>query len=258
MGSKIDRELTDKNFWDVNWDQTALQGVLRPFSAYKFCRFHEVLQQHLPAGDRNIQLLEVGCVPGRHLVYFQKVFGYYVEGVDFSDHIGLTHDVMKYHNIVDYRLYQDDFLGFQHDAYDIVASFGFLEHFTSWQEMLQKHIQLVKPGGYLVISVPNLRNFQYLLHKWLDPVFENEQVVESTDLGLLQETIRKAGLTILHAGYYQTFHFYCHHRKTKRPAFQALCIKCLQVIGAIFTRFKVNIPSKHFSPQVICIARNDQ
>lgn len=251
-------ELTDKQFWDVNWDQAALQGVMRPFSAYKFCRFHKLFQQYLPSGSRNMRLLEVGCVPGRHLVYFHKVFGYQVEGVDFSDHMELTHDVMKYHDIKEYSLYQDDFLSFQHEPYDIVVSFGFLEHFTNWKEMLGKHLQLVKPGGYLVVSVPNLRNFQYSLHKWLDPEFENEQVVESTDLDALQETIKKAGLTMMYAGYYQTFQFFCHHRKNPRIFLRRYTIDTLRLIGAFFTRTGINIPNRNFSPQVICIAKNEQ
>ncbi len=205
-----------------------------------------------------MSLLEVGCVPGRHLVYFNKVFGYTVEGVDFSDHIGLTHDVMNYHGIEEYSLHQEDFLSFTHEPYDVVVSFGFLEHFPDWRAMLQKHIELVKPGGYLVVSVPNLCHFQYWLHKWLDPEFENEQVVESTRLSNLEEVITGAGLHLLYSGYYQTFQFFCHHREQSRSLPRHLMINTLRVLGAFFSRTKINIPSRTFSPQVVCVARNEK
>ena len=250
------KKLTDKKFWDTNWNQTALQCLQQPFSPYRFCRFHKLFEQYLPKDCHNKTLLEVGCVPGRHLVYFNKVFGFTVEGVDFSDHIGSTHDVMKYHGIEKYLLYQEDFLRFTHEPYDAVVSFGFLEHFSGWRAMLQKHIELVKPGGYLIVSVPNLCHFQYTLHKWLDPEFENEQVVESTRLINLEKIIMESGLQLLYSGYYQTFQFFCHHREQPRSIPRHFMINILRIIGAFFTRSKINIPSRHFSPQVICIARN--
>ncbi len=164
---------------------------------------------------------------------------------------------MKYHNISDYALYKDDFMAFQHEQYDIVVSFGFLEHFPNWKDMLAKHIELVKPGGYLVVSVPNLRNFQYHLHKWLDPEFENEQVVESTNLETLRGAVNEDGLTVVHAGYYQTFQFFCHHRQVPRNFLRRYSIDTLRLIGAFFTRTGINIPNRNFSPQVVCIAKKE-
>ena len=171
-----------------------------------------------------------------------------VEGVDFSDHIQLVHEVMKFHNITEYELHKADFLNFQHKPYDVVVSFGFLEHFTNWKQMLKKHLQMTSPGGHVIVSVPNLQRFQYILHKVLDPQFETEQVVEATDLDSIKKCISDSGYTLLYAGYYQTFHFFAHHRENSRSWWRQLIINVLVAIGAFFTRLRINLPNRWFSP----------
>lgn len=196
-------------------------------------------------------------MPGRHLVYFNKEYGYQVEGVDFSNHIQLVHKVMTFHGIKEYKLYQQDFLEFESKPYEVVASFGFLEHFTNWREMLEKHMQMTAPMGHLVIAVPNLKYAQNVLHRILDPEFVQDQVVEATDLELIKAIVLAKGFKLLHTGYYQTFHFFCHHRREKRALWRRFLIAFFLLVGAFFTRFRINLPSRWFSPQVICIARNE-
>ncbi|MBA7631724.1 hypothetical protein ES703_39259 [subsurface metagenome] len=51
---------------------------------------------------------------------------------------------------------------------------GLVEHFDPPIQIFQKHLELLKPNGYLVIGVPNLfsllyKSLQYLVNKqWLD------------------------------------------------------------------------------------------
>jgi SAM-dependent methyltransferase len=53
--------------------------------------------------------------------------------------------------------------------FDVVYSNGFIEHFTKWEDVLLKHARLVKPGGLLMVSVPNfVGGFQSWFHQTLD------------------------------------------------------------------------------------------
>jgi 2-polyprenyl-3-methyl-5-hydroxy-6-metoxy-1,4-benzoquinol methylase len=68
------------------------------------------------------KVVEVGSAPGEHLVRLKQRFG-------------LT----------------------PREAFDVVLSGGFIEHFTDVAAIVQKHLQLLKPGGRLVVMIPNLK-----------------------------------------------------------------------------------------------------
>ncbi len=46
--------------------------------------------------------------------------------------------------------------------FDIVVSHGFIEHFEDPSPVLARHVYLLRPGGLLVVTIPNLRWFNYL------------------------------------------------------------------------------------------------
>jgi SAM-dependent methyltransferase len=52
-------------------------------------------------------------------------------------------------------------------AYDIVVSLGVIEHFNDPTAVVARHIELLKPGGVLILEVPNMagRFNHWLLQK---------------------------------------------------------------------------------------------
>lgn len=46
------------------------------------------------------------------------------------------------------------------EKFDIVFSFGLIEHFDNPDKVLEKHIELLKPGGLLICIVPNVCGLQ--------------------------------------------------------------------------------------------------
>ena len=53
--------------------------------------------------------------------------------------------------------------------FDLVCSFGLIEHFIDWPQLLKRHAELVCPGGKLVITVPNFRGWlQRVVHELAD------------------------------------------------------------------------------------------
>lgn len=54
-------------------------------------------------------------------------------------------------------------------GYDVVCSFGVIEHFADWRTFLERQASLVAPGGRLVVTAPNFRGWlQHGLHRALD------------------------------------------------------------------------------------------
>jgi len=53
--------------------------------------------------------------------------------------------------------------------HDVAMSFGLAEHFTGQQrrQIIGAHLDLVRAGGLAFVSVPNIANPPYRIHKWI-------------------------------------------------------------------------------------------
>jgi SAM-dependent methyltransferase len=154
--------LTDRGYWEQHWRSERKSGD----------RDHildALLRRHLPPGPGDY--LEVGCAPGASLAYFQRRFGYRVTGVDFVG-ADLVRATLAEAGVPagEYRVVEADFLRWEcAERFDVVASFGFVEHFADPAAVVRRHARFVRPGGMLVLEVPNLRYFNGLLYALLQP-----------------------------------------------------------------------------------------
>ena len=115
-------------------------------------------------------VFEIGCFPGRYLQVFGEL-GYEIYGVDttpktitelpfFLESKGYKIGHLSCKSIFDYQSVK---------KYDVVCSFGFIEHFDNWQQVIDLHLHHLKPGGILIITVPNFSGFfQHLFHYLFD------------------------------------------------------------------------------------------
>ncbi len=150
----------NKDVWNTKWKSCLLPKELdgkQPSDRSLIKLFEEFFEY----GYGQKTILEVGCSPGRFLIYFGKYLGYQAHGIEYSEEgVRLT---MKNCELsgVQANIIHSDFLTYRiEEQFDCVVSAGFVEHFTSDLEIvLEKHANLVKPGGKLFLSFPN---FQYL------------------------------------------------------------------------------------------------
>lgn len=164
--------------------------------------FSTVFEKYLPR-NKGFDVLEVGSIPGNFLVYFNKTLGYRVNGVDFADNDNVFHETMKKNGISDYDFTKADFFKFKPlKQYDVVASFGFIEHFDDTEDVIRRHAELVKPGGYLVLTVPNFRFLQYPYHLKYDKENLDIHNLNAMKIGALKRILKKLGMSKLHAGYF--------------------------------------------------------
>jgi L-malate glycosyltransferase len=154
--------------------------------------------------------IEVGCFPGRYLSVFGKL-GYKVSGIDFYEGIDnvfsewLTSQGLKVGKIIndDFQLYNSEI------KYDVVCSFGFIEHFTNWDEILLKHLELINEDGYLLITTPNFKGFiQRFLHFIFDyDNYKNHNIL-SMNPGRWKEILESKNYNIIDYGYLGGFDFW--------------------------------------------------
>lgn len=138
-----------------------LTGLVQWFNRTRLAAMVHPLTKRLKPGDR---ILEVGCGSGQLAVYL-KNYGFDVEVTDVSSEI--LQEILDRHQIRGYcgDLQKIFFTGAQYQA---VVFNNVLEHLDAPKENLRKACQILCPGGYVFIEVPNIASMQFFLFraKW--------------------------------------------------------------------------------------------
>ena len=153
--------------------------------------------------------IEIGCYPGRYLAVFGER-GYALYGVDRCKQLPLLPEGLKNLGYRTGEFWNEDFMRFAPGMkFDVVASFGFLEHFTNYQEVLEKHVGLVKDGGFLVLTVPNfLGGVQNWLHRNFDALNYSRHYIPAMDIKSWNGILRNKGFCELYSGYFGGFAYW--------------------------------------------------
>ncbi len=109
------------------------------------------------------KILEIGSAPGTYLVFMNETFGCLPFGVDYSE-VGVEINRRLFldsrldpQNIIHADFFSTDFQERFRETFDAVLSFGLLEHFEEPGIVIEKHLNLLKKGGYLIVGIPNLK-----------------------------------------------------------------------------------------------------
>lgn len=157
---------TEQSHWDAAW-RLPIKARLPSRLNVGVLNFTRLLERHVRPGNRYI---EIGCAPGKMLAWVASVLKAEVAGLDYSEP-GIAKCRMLFDALgLKVNLYHDDF--FNHHlplaSFDVVTSFGVIEHFDNARLVVQRHLDLVKPGGVALIAVPNYRGLYGLLQRWFD------------------------------------------------------------------------------------------
>jgi SAM-dependent methyltransferase len=152
--------LTDEAFWDVYWRNVKLPVVVDDARARPYQReILRVFKRFVPAGHGG-RALEIGGAPGGYLAFIARTLGYEAHAIDSSS-VGcnkLRENFDLLH--IPVTVYCRDALeGDVSDLprFDLVYSLGLIEHFSDPVPMIRKHVELTKPGGVIVLGLPNFR-----------------------------------------------------------------------------------------------------
>lgn len=169
-----DSTLTNRSWWD-RWHRAKRPStdsrrrrfrswLNRGYDSHEHLVRTHILGKYLCYGGRAIEL---GCAPGRTLLAFCARFGFEPFGVDYSE-AGYQATLNEFQRqgidprgIVHGDFTDPAFRRRHRESFDVVFSGGLIEHFTNPAAVVAFHVELLKPGGQLVISVPNLRATMY-------------------------------------------------------------------------------------------------
>jgi 2-polyprenyl-3-methyl-5-hydroxy-6-metoxy-1,4-benzoquinol methylase len=168
--------ITEKDYWDNFWMHLSLPcRVDENFS--NDLNISEFLKQYVPSGENRKIALEVGCAPGKWMIFLNDELQYSVEGCEYLESaVKITRQNLEMNNIDNAVIHQGDFLSydFGKNQYDVVISLGFIEHFTNPESVVEKMCTILKKGGILIIGIPKFTGLNYYIAKYVDKKLKNK------------------------------------------------------------------------------------
>lgn len=237
------------------------------FRSYSDYLLWDVIYKKYMPKTKNMKVLEAGSAPGGHLVRLNQTFGFIPYGIEYSESgVELNRKIFTLHNINPDNVIYADFLSDEfhkhyREYFDIVISRGFIEHFDDVDDIIEKHINLLNRGGYLFITVPNVRGINYILGLIFNKEFlslDNINIMQKREFSNLFD---KESLSTLFCNYYGTFDFSLFSSPYKKNFLTrftlSLCNKLqltLNVTFRLLFRGK-GAESRLFSPYLIFVGK---
>jgi 2-polyprenyl-3-methyl-5-hydroxy-6-metoxy-1,4-benzoquinol methylase len=261
-----DNKLSPKEYWDM-----VLKNAHLPRCNTRKSYNYRVTMDFI---DKSIQegcyktFMEIGCGSSGWLPYFAKKYNLLVSGLDYSE-IGcrLAEENLKMQNIrYDEIICKDIFEPncTNGKKYDIVISFGMIEHFNNTEDVIRILKSMVNPNGILITIVPNING----LGKWIPKAFVREiydMHKVFTRISLLAYCADKyINLKTDYAGNFTFAVFplirskiWLLKKDTLVGKIMHKMIRLLDIIlSRIYVLFGINFPAKWFSPYIISIVKN--
>lgn len=202
--------------------------------------------------------IEIGCYPGRFLTIFGDK-GITLHGLDYVDNLIDVEINLKKLGYNTGEFINADIMNFiPNKKYDCVMSFGLIEHFKNWDEILEKHISLVEKDGYIILEVPNFRGlFQRIPRRLFDIENYKRHNIASMNLDKWINILKNNNFSIVSADYFGGYDVWFENEKIQqstrknRSKFLSLLNKMKKII------FPNEENNKHFSSYIGIIAKKN-
>lgn len=149
-------------------------------------------------------ILEIGCSNGRYLTYLKSLL--YIQDLYGIDIYNMKFRKDSFHYCKGNGL----FLPFKENSFDIICSFGLLEHFKHQEriKLLKEMVRCVDAEGFLIIDIPNVTSvslrliktkvldlFREYRHYYIN-IVELKKDIKSLDCDILSEKFLGTSLHI--------------------------------------------------------------
>ncbi|GCD80044.1 class I SAM-dependent methyltransferase [Schleiferia thermophila] len=196
---------TSPEYWDEFWKTNRIPKEIQiqkfDINTYLYREFDAFFRKFIEPNS-DLSLIELGCGNSVWLPYFKKEFLFRISGLDYS-RLGCERSrmILDYYN-VEGAIFEGNLLTpptHLISNFDIVVSFGVIEHFQDIVEVLKAHALFLKKNGKIFVSVPNMHGFP----GWYQKIM-NKEVFDAhvpIDKDKLMEALSKAGFKNTKAEY---------------------------------------------------------
>jgi SAM-dependent methyltransferase len=246
--------LTTKTDWQYK-DFPDLRSIQ---DAWKRDEWIRIANKILPSSS--VRYLELGCAPGTFTAALSKDKDWLITGIDFSDDsnkfISTLFCVQKTG-----RFFHADIFNFSMgEVFDIVASFGLVEHFrgSSFDQLMDIHDRYVAPGGYCVVVVPNFTGVPYFFHFVFDrPSLDNHNI-DAMHPDTIAEFFRQRGYEIVFHKYVGILRLWGNsgflNSRILAKTVAGLAVS-LSKLASLMSLLGIHLRGRSWSPYLMVIAR---
>jgi SAM-dependent methyltransferase len=184
-----DNELSTAGYWDGVWSGDIRLRLPSPYIVATR-NLQRLLRRYVRPGHR---FLEIGCAPGKILAWAASDRQAEVSGLDYSAP-GLATSKRLFdalHLSGDLRCEDLGQTTFPRASFDVVYSSGLIEHFADPRTVVRQHLDLVKPGGMAVITVPDYSGIYGVLQRYFDTAILGIHNLDIMSVGAMQDLVAR-------------------------------------------------------------------
>lgn len=254
-------DLTTKDYWERNYATADISNKVRS-SNFISSRYEEIFFKYLPL-KRKIKLLEVGCGKSTWLPFFYKYFDCEIWGIDYSEHGCMLAEKILEKNGIPGTIMCCDLFDNNIDLYgkfDVVVSFGLIEHFNDTAKTIRAVQKLIKKKGMIITDIPNYTGLVGYLQKIVYEKFFNMIVVISKEE--LRKCHERLQFKELYCNYLGSINLCMLWYDNPIGIIKTFISRIFSFISKImwifFDKFDWHPESKILSPYIIYIGKNNK
>lgn len=245
----MNKELTNKEYWETYYklDHADRKHIVNVCSEYDL-----FWDKFITPDSNSKSIIEIGGYPARFLAYLADKYKLKPTSLDFNSDASQIERTFAVMNVRDYKIIQADFTKYKPQLeYDYLISLGFIEHFENFNKILDKHVPFVKPGGKILVMIPNKRYFRKYYDYLCDYKNLKSHNLKSMHLKVFKDFAKRNHLKTDVLQYRGGFAYNVHQ---KLNIFQKIIYKVTRIIF----KYQLNSyiekhPSKYFSSAIIGI-----
>lgn len=259
-------DLAGPRYWEKNWRDNDFRRAIDPgkltLNNYVNLRFHDLFCS-IFSGTRTSdkKLIELGCGSSEWMPYFAREFGFDVAGLDYSENgCDLASRILSAEGVSGKIVLGDLFAppATLRQAFDVVVSFGVVEHFTDTTRCVNAMADYLIAGGNLITVIPNMKGIPGTLQKWGDGEVYTKHL--PIDRETLARAHRDAGLEVKFCDYYLACNLGVLNIESwkNRPSVYSVAVRVRSALSKIVWLAEPHLPmlkpNRWTSPYVICHA----